>query len=103
MSDDTFKLSRALSGDVAHLSKELTGLDLRMMKDVEPLLIIERLRNYAKSRKKEKVVSFLDKQEKIVRARQYLLFTRDLREDISKLGIAFGNLQPANGINEELA
>lgn len=103
MSEEMVKLNRAISGDVAHLSKELTGLDLRMMRDPEPLLLIERLRNYAKLKGKTQVVTLLDQQEKIVRARQYLQFTKGLKEDITKLGLAFGNIQLPSGIEEELA
>lgn len=103
MSEELAKLNRAISGDVAHLSKELTGFDLRMMRDPEPLLLIERLRKYAKKKGKTRVVALLDEQEKIVRARQYLAFTKGLKEDITKLGLAFGNIKLDTGIEEDLA
>ena len=91
MSEETAKVNRAISGDIAELSQVLTGIDLRMVRDVEPLLILNRLRKYAKPRDKTKVLDLLDETEKEIRARQYLLFSSGLREDISKLGIAYGH------------
>lgn len=101
MSEDALKISRAISGDLAKLSKEKTGIDLRMIKDTEPLIILEKLRKFAKARNNKRVLQVLEHQEKIIRAKQFIRFSDGLREDISKLGLAFGNTPVQVGIDEE--
>ena len=103
MSDDVVKINRAISGDVAKLSEELTGLDLRMVRDPFPLLTLARLRRVADRRNKKLAVALLELQEKVIRAKQYGDWSRELREDISKLGLAYGNIKPESGIDEDLA
>ena len=101
MSDETASINRAISGDIADLSQVLTGIDLRMVREVEPLIILNRLKKYAKSRDKKTVLDLLEETEKDIRARQFLLFSSGLREDISKLGIAYGHTITEKGIPEE--
>ncbi len=96
-------MTRALSGDVANLSLEKTGIDLRMVKDVEPLIIKERLYRMAQRMKLDKVMKFLDEQERYIRAEQYSKFQGGLRDDISKLGLAFGTIEPEQGVDNDLA
>jgi len=96
-------MTRALSGDVANLSLEKTGIDLRMVKDVEPLIIKDKLSRMAERMKLKKVVSFLDEQERYIRAEQYSKFQTGLRDDISKLGLAFGTIAPDQGVDNDLA
>jgi hypothetical protein len=100
MSNDVLRMNRAISGDIAESVKELTGIDLRMVKDPETLLLIMDLKKMAKAKGMNDIIPMLDQDEKIERAYQYIQWQKDIREDISKLGLASGNKNIEDGFDE---
>lgn len=99
---DESRIIRSIAGDIADVSKELTGIDLRMIQDPEPLLLLEDLREYAERMGKGFLKGDLDRMERRVRAEEYVKWRRALNNDLSKLGTGLGNVDEATDIQELL-
>jgi hypothetical protein len=101
MSDgDESRIIRSIAGDIADASKELTGLDLRMVQDPEGLIHLQDLREWAEQMGKGYLEKDLDRMEKRIRAIEYIKWKRALNNDLSKLGTGLGNIDEAIDINE---
>lgn len=106
MGSDVAGINRAMAGDIAETIKDLTGLDLRAVKDPEVLILIADLKDLNERVNKDKkwiwkgINDLLDRDEKKERIRQFVEWQEDIREDVSRLGLANGNISISEGLDE---
>jgi len=97
---DEASMLRSIAGDVAERSEDITGIDLRMVRDPTPLFIIEDLKEAARLMKRPYLIRDLEKLEKRVRAMQYIDWGRSFTQDLTKIGLGLGNVQDGYGMEE---
>lgn len=100
MSEQVAMMNRSMAGDIAEAIKKQSGIDLRMVTDPEPFLILERLRRRLKATKREYLFDILDEAEQVLRAEQYIEWTDLIKEDVSVLGLGIGQKKMKSGIDD---
>jgi hypothetical protein len=101
MSDQVAMMNRSMAGDIAETIKRQSGIDLRMVTDPEPFLILERLRRRLKATKREYLLDLLDEAEQVLRAEQYIEWTDLIKEDVSVLGLGIGSVKKPVGLDDD--
>lgn len=84
-------MARAMSGDLAGIIKEKTGIDARGLVDPRPAYLIDKIRRRAKARGLTHALDLLDEAERQLVIDQGGRMSSILQEDISKLGLMTGN------------
>jgi hypothetical protein len=96
-------MNRAMSGELHEILKRRTGIDIRGLKDPYPIFQIQRLREWAKQKKRVRAIRILDNLEKEIIIRQQSEIMGTFNSDISKLGLMSGNKELDKGVNDEIA
>ena len=97
---DEHAMLRSIAGDVAERSEEITGIDLRMIKDPTPLFILEDLKVAAKLMGKGFLLKDLEVLEKRIRAVQYVDWRGSFTQDLTGLGLGLGNIDESFDMGE---